>query len=157
MSVSVCAVDEKYERNRHMTISYIDNGLTDELLVHFRNQVGWGKVPLDQASKAIRNTPFSIVAYDADKAVGIGRLVGDGALIWYIQDLIVLPEYQNNRIGSSIMNRLIDFAAQNSVPDSVTTFGLMSAKGKELFYQKFGFRTRPNDKEGSGMVMGKKV
>lgn len=140
-----------------MNITYIENSLTDELLAHFRNQVGWGNTPLAQASKAIKNTPFSIVAYEADKSVGIGRLVGDGALIWYIQDLIVLPEYQNKGIGSAIMDRLIDFVSQNSVPDSITTIGLMSAKDKEMFYQKFEFRIRPNDKEGAGMVVGKRI
>lgn len=30
--------------------------------------------------------------------------------------------------------------------------GLMAAVGKEPFYQKFGFHTRPNEREGAGML-----
>ena len=33
------------------------------------------------------------------------------------------------------------------------TVGLMAAKGKEEFYQKLGFRSRPNENEGDGMMI----
>jgi len=48
---------------------------------------------------------------------------------------------------------LMDYAKVNSISGEYVQIGLMSAKGKERFYQKFGFRSRPNDKEGSGMVV----
>ena len=126
-------------------------------LSHFFGIKQGGATSILQAQKAVQNTLFSVIAFDDDKAIGIGRLVGDGSLIWYIQDLIVLPEYQNNGVGSVVMNRLIDFVAENGVPNSFTTIGLMSAKGKESFYQKFGFYIRPTDTQGAGMVMNKKV
>ena len=37
-----------------------------------------------------------ITVYDDDKPIGMGRIVGDGAVIRYIQDLIIIPEYQEN-------------------------------------------------------------
>ena len=34
-----------------------------------------------------------------------------------------------------------------------TMVGLMSAKGKERFYEKFGFQKRPNEFQGNGMIL----
>ena len=140
-----------------MNINYLDDALSDGILAFMRNQAGWGNTLLSQAHKAIQNTLYSVVAFDEEKVVGIGRLVGDGALIWYIQDLIVVHDYQNIGIGSTLMNKLLEYVYKNSIPDSVITIGLMSAKGKDAFYQKFGFRIRPNENEGAGMVVIKKV
>lgn len=136
-----------------MNIRYEKNSLTAELLSNFRNTIGWGNTTIIKAEKAVQNTLYSIVAFDDDKAVGIGRLIGDGALIWYIQDVIVFSEYQRNAIGTGIMEHLIEYVRKNSLPNDSTTIGLMSAKGKESFYQKFGFRMRPNEAEGMGMVV----
>ena len=150
-------VGDAYIRSNNMDIRYLDNALTGETLASFRNQAGWGATPLPQAQKAVQNTLFSVVAYDGDIPVGIGRLVGDGAINWYIQDLIVLAAYQNHGVGSKIIDQLMNFASQNSVPDSVVTIALMAAKGKEEFYQKFGFLARPNEQQGAGMMMKKKI
>ena len=46
-----------------------------------------------------------------------------------------------------------EIAIENSIPNTRVTVGLMAAKGKEEFYQKLGFRIRPNEKEGNGMMI----
>ena len=141
-----------------MDIRYLDNALTDEMFARFRSEIGWGATSAPQAERAVSNTYFSVVAFDGDNAVGIGRLIGDGAVIWYVQDMIVLPEYQGRGIGTVILNKLIDFATANSFPDSNFRIALMSAKGKEEFYQKFGFHIRPyGDYSGAGMDMYKRI
>lgn len=134
-------------------IKYLSNALTAESFAKLRDTAGWGDIPLAQASKAVSNTPFSIAALDGDRIVGMGRLVGDGSLIWYIQDLVVLPEYQKQGIGSCIMDRLLDFAVNTGLEGTTVTIGLMAAKGKESFYKKFGFHSRPNDLEDAGMMI----
>jgi len=138
-----------------MNIRYEKNIMTGEMLANMRNLAGWGNTSILKADIAIKNTPFSIAALDDDILVGIGRIIGDGALIWYVQDVIVLSEYQGKGIGTEIMNYLIEYAKLNSVPNERFTIGLMSAKGKEIFYEKLGFRLRPNENEneGSGMVI----
>ena len=130
--------------------------MTGEILANMRNLAGWGNTSILKAEVAIKNTPFSITAFDNDNVIGIGRIIGDGALIWYIQDVIVLPEYQGKGIGKTIMNYLIEYAKSNSVPNEDFTIGLMSAKGKEAFYEKFGFVSRPRENRGAGMDMGLK-
>ena len=71
--------------------------------------------------------------------VGMGRLVGDGAMYWYLQEIIVLPEYQGKGIGKSIVNRLIEHIKSTAVPGTRVDVGLTAVKGKESFYEKFGF------------------
>ena len=137
----------------NMGIKYLSNVLTAESFARLRDTAGWGNIPPAQAQKAVLNTPFSITALDGEKVVGMGRLVGDGSLIWYIQDLVVLPEYQKQGIGSCIMDRLLDFAVNTGLEDTTVTIGLMAAKGKESFYKKFGFHSRPNELEDAGMMI----
>ena len=139
-----------------MNVRYEKNAMTGEMLANMRNLAGWGNTSIFKAETALKNTPFSITAFDDDRLVGIGRIIGDGALIWYIQDVIVLPEYQGKGIGTAIMNYLIEYAKSNSIPNEGFTIGLMAAKGKEVFYEKLGFHIRPNEQnehEGSGMVI----
>jgi GNAT superfamily N-acetyltransferase len=35
------------------------------------------------------------------------RIIGDGITIIYIQDILVLPEYQNNGLGKVLMNEVL--------------------------------------------------
>lgn len=69
---------------------------------------------------------------------------GDGSMYWYLQEVVVLPEYQGTGIGTMIVNYLVDYAVKNSSTGIFTTIGGVSAKGKEEFYQKLGFEVIPN-------------
>lgn len=40
--------------------------------------------------------------------MGILRAVGDGASVVFLQDLIVLPEFQRQGIGSQLMQRVME-------------------------------------------------
>ena len=114
-----------------------------------REAVGWSRYQPDQIEEGLKNSLYLIVAYDEEIPIGMGRVVGDGKLIFYIQDVIILPEYQKNGIGFEIMKRIMDFISSKSVDHSI--IGLMSAVGKEGFYEQFGFIRRPNEKMGCGM------
>jgi ribosomal protein S18 acetylase RimI-like enzyme len=114
--------------------------------------VGWIKLDRQQAKKALDNSIEVLTAYDDDKPVGMGRIVGDGAVISYIQDLIVIPEYQKNAIGSELVDRLISYVENMTQPDTRMMLCLMCAKGRENFYQKHGFIARPTDNLGPGMI-----
>lgn len=95
--------------------------------------------PLGQVEKALRNGLFHVSAICYGKTVGMGRLVGDGAMYWYLQDIIVLPEYQGKGIGKNIVNRLLKHIKSTAIPGTKIEVGLTSVKGKEPFYEKLGF------------------
>lgn len=138
------------------SVKIIDNGLCAEDLINLWVAVGFledaSLYPIEQAQKAISNSLFAVSVICDEKVVGMGRLVGDGAIYWYLQEICVMPEYQGRGIGKSIVKRLIEHVEQNGLPGTRVTLGLMAAKGKESFYEKLGFDSRPNDRGGAGMT-----
>ena len=80
------------------------------------------------------------------------RLVGDGAVICYIQDLIVHPLVQGHGAGDMLMERLITRAESMTAEGTELMLDLMCAKGREAFYARHGFIARPTDALGPGMI-----
>ena len=116
-----------------------------------RAHVGWGVIAdTDAVEQGIRQSLFHITVWEGTKLIGMGRIIGDGAITFYIQDVIVRKEYQGQGIGFQIMERLMDYIGQTAAEGAV--IGLLAAKGKEGFYEKFGFIPRPNEYFGKGMV-----
>ncbi len=116
-----------------------------------RVAVGWSSYQKTQIEEGLKNSLFTVVGYAEGKAVAMGRVIGDGTLAFYIQDVIVLPEFQGKGIGTAIMKRIMEYIDSRSVNNS--SIGLMAAIGKDSFYEGFGFVRRPNDKMGSGMSL----
>ncbi len=134
-------------------ISLIENQITTQEYLAIREKVGWKKLSNKQAQMAIDNSLYFIKAVDENgQLLGIGRIVGDGAVICYIQDLIVVPEQQGKRTGSLIIEKLIEFVEGIRQDDTEIMLCLMCAKGREEFYQKHGFIARPTDSLGPGMI-----
>ena len=70
--------------------------------------VGWEAYDEKIAQKALDNTFYSVSVYDANKIIGYGRVIGDTICFLYIQDIMVKPEYQGKKIGTAIMNKLLE-------------------------------------------------
>jgi GNAT superfamily N-acetyltransferase len=138
-----------------MPYEYIENSLTANEFLKLGEAVGWGKyseeaVPL--IDKALRNSLYNVKVKDGDQTIGMGRLVGDGCIAWYIHDVVVQPEYQGKKIGTEIIRKLVGYAKQQ---DKNAIVRLTAAIGKEGFYQKLGFQLCPNGNDGAGMAVGK--
>ena len=133
----------RYERNGHdmgeLQYELVDNVLRAEDFIRLKTAVGMMDRPLGQVEKALQNGLFHVSAICDGKTVGMGRLVGDGAMYWYLQDIIVLPEYQGKGIGKSIVNRLLKHIKSTAIMGTKIEVGLTSVKGKEPFYEKLGF------------------
>lgn len=129
-----------------------ENSLTVAEYLQIRQQVGWKKLEEKQAAKALENSLYIAAAYQGDTLAGIGRIVGDGAVICYVQDLIVVPQCQGMGVGSAILTRLTEFVEGLRQDDTEMMFCLMCAKGRETFYEKHGFLARPNPQLGPGMI-----
>ncbi len=122
-----------------------------EEFVSFRADCGWGTIETATASKALNGSLFVRSIYADGTLVGFGRVVGDGALNFYIQDLIVKEEFRSKGLGTEIMTSLMDGIVALAQPGA--TIGLMAAYGKEHFYETFGFVKRPNNLYGAGMTV----
>lgn len=129
----------------------ITNYMTPEEYMEFRRLVGWSAFPLEQAAEGLKNS-FIIACFRVDgKPVALGRAVSDHGYVVYIADVIVIPEYQGNGLGRKVMEYLMEQIKASMKPGYRVMISLLAAKGKEEFYNKFGFEDRPSENFGCGM------
>lgn len=134
-------------------ITLITNDISSEEYLYLREKVGWVKLSSHQTKQAIDKSLFIVKAIDEDgNVIGMGRIVGDGAVICYIQDLVVIPEAQGKGVGSLIINELISYVRSIKEDGTTMMLCLMCAKGREKFYEKHDFIARPTDSLGPGMI-----
>ncbi len=106
------------------------------------DSVGWPRYGTTTAAAALDGSLLGIVALADGEAVAMGRVVGDGAQFFYIQDVVVRPAHQGRGIGRQIVSRLMSaieamapgtpFIGVFSTPDAVhlyRTLGLDDAFG----------------------------
>lgn len=134
-------------------ISIKENVNSIEEFNYLYDAVGWGSYDKKVSEKTLANTMYSVSVYDDDKIIGYGRIIGDGICFLYIHDVMVIPKYQNKKIGSQIMNKLLEKVNQIKIENSYVRVYLGASKGKEKFYEKFGFITREDANLGSGMIL----
>ena len=106
---------------------------------HLYQAVGWTNYTNQpqMLEQALTHSLATYLARDGEKIVGLVRLVGDGFSSVFVQDLIVLPSYQRQGIGSNLMKEaLADYkdAYQIQLATELTekTLG---------FYRSLGFET----------------
>ena len=81
-----------------------------EDVLHLYQAVGWTNYT-NQPQMLEQALPHSLavyLAFDGEKIVGLIRLVGDGFSSVFVQDLIVLPSYQRQGIGSALMKEALE-------------------------------------------------
>lgn len=134
-------------------IKYIMHTPSAEEFNYLTDSVGWGIRENSVVETALKNTLYSLCVYADNKLIGYGRIIGDKTIFLYIQDIMVIPEYQNKHIGTGIMkNLLTQINEYKKINPNIRTY-LGASKGKESFYEKFGFISRPNEDLGSGMIL----
>lgn len=58
--------------------------------------------------QGIKNSVDCIGVYDGDLLVGFIRTIGDQQTVMFIQDILVLPEYQRKGIGTKLLKDIIE-------------------------------------------------
>ena len=132
-------------------MDYIERKPSVEEYLTLRRSVGWMDTAIENTNSALQNSLYSIVVEENGSLIGMGRIVGDGGIYYYIQDVIVIPERQHRGIGTKLMEYLMNHINQVAEPGSF--IGLMSAEGRSNFYNRFGFSERDNDAPGMFFVI----
>lgn len=89
-------------------IKYVETTPTADEFNTLTDSVGWGRADKIIVEKALKNTIYSICVYNDNSLVGFGRLIGDMTMFLYVQDVMVSPEHQGQKIGTHIMEHLIN-------------------------------------------------
>jgi GNAT superfamily N-acetyltransferase len=124
----------------------IEKAPSVEDYLRLRETVGWGRTPEDPTGAGMRNSLFWVTAMAGNDVVGCGRLIGDGGIYYYVQDIIVSPSHQKRGIGKAIMQSIMQYVSANACEGAFV--GLMAAQNVAAFYYQFGFVERPPDRAG---------
>ena len=110
-----------------------------EDVLHLYQAVGWTNYT-NQPQILEQALPHSLavyLAFDGEKIVGLIRLVGDGFSSVFVQDLIVLPSYQRQGIGSALMKEALEdykdaYQVQLVTNQTERTLGFYRSMGFEI-------------------------
>lgn len=92
----------------------------------------------DKANIALQNSLFKVgIRNDDGELVAFGRVVGDGATTFSVNDIMVAKQYQRQGFGTAIMKHIDEYL--NSVV-SISSFTSLNADPPaDKLYRKFGF------------------
>ena len=106
-------------------------------VLHLYQAVGWTNYTNQpqMLSRALSHSLAIYLARYGEEIVGLVRLIGDGFSSVFVQDLIVLPTYQRQGIGSTLMKRALAdykdaYQVQLATEQTEKTLG---------FYRSLGF------------------
>ena len=108
-------------------------------VLHLYQAVGWTNYTnqLQMLAQALSHSLATYLARDGEKIVGLARLVGDGFSSVFVQDLIVLPSYQRQGIGSNLMKEaLADYKDAYQIQ-----LATEQIEKNLVFYRSLGFET----------------
>ena len=108
-------------------------------VLYLYQAVGWTNYTNQpqMLAQALSHSLATYLARDGEKIVGLVRLIGDGFSSVFVQDLLVLPSYQRQGIGSSLMKQALAdykdaYQVQLATDESEKTLA---------FYRSLGFET----------------
>ena len=121
----------------------LDYSFTADEFLEMVDSVGWKSYNKEQIDKALSNTMYMVKATVDGKLAGIGRVVGDYSIVCILSDICVKPEFQNLGIGLKITKELKRLIEENINNGEKILIELTPTAGNEPFYQKAGFKYKP--------------
>ncbi|WP_051296264.1 GNAT family N-acetyltransferase [Eisenibacter elegans] len=106
-----------------------------------RQLVGWETLPDLLVEKALAGTIFGICIRHQDQAVACGRIVGDGSLYYYLQDVIVHPDFQHKGLAKMVMAYLLSYLEKNAHPQAIIAW-VKQPSIMANFFEQYGFTQR---------------
>ena len=91
----------------------------------------------EAAERGLAGSLFAVQIVCEGRAVGMGRVIGDGGCFYQVVDIAVLPAHQGKGLGKQIMSEIMRYLAEH-VP--ATGYVSLIADGQaNALYAQFGF------------------
>ncbi|WP_335871786.1 GNAT family N-acetyltransferase [Bacillus sp. 2205SS5-2] len=123
----------------------VDRPPTVHEYINLCKSVGWGNMNFEFAEEAIGNSVYATVITLGEEVVGMARIIGDGKMYFYFQDIAVSPDHQNRGLGKRLIDQLFTYLKKNA--PSPAFIGLFSTDEGYALYEKYGFQV-PSDMKG---------
>lgn len=105
--------------------------------LRLRLAAGLSGKTVEQARAGLPNTWFGVTLLHEGRAIGMGRIIGDGGTAFQIVDIALEPEHHGKGLGKSIMSALIDHLRANA-PEGAYVSLIADGDARHL-YAKYGF------------------
>ena len=126
------------------------DALTADDYRRFPAEAGWDVPSEARAATALACSIALAVVREESEPIAMARVVGDGAMNLYIQDVVTARPHRGQGHASALLAALLQHLQERF--DPAVTVGLMAAVGQEPLYAKFGFIARPDSRFGAGMI-----
>lgn len=91
----------------------------------------------EAAARGLPNSQYAVVIEHEGRAIGMGRVIGDGGTAFQVTDIAVLGAHRGKGLGKRIVRALIDWLEANA-PKSAYVSLIADGPAKDL-YAQFGF------------------
>lgn len=110
----------------------------EEEILSLYTSVGWVAYTSDPAAlrEGYQNSMLILAAYEKEELLGLIRVVGDGATILFIQDILVYPEHQRKGVGSALLKEVLERYSHVRQVELATD----NTPKTVAFYRSMGFR-----------------
>ncbi len=129
-------------------IRYKNQKPTIDEYIFLRNSADWNLeekgISDERAIASLDSSPYCVTAWDDSNIIGMIRISGDRSMYGYIQDTIVLPEYQGKGVGNAMMDIILSHVKNKRG----YLLGVCPSEASVRFYQRFGFVKRPENPNG---------
>jgi len=120
-----------------MRVEIVYRSPTVEEVAAVTAAVGFRAHPPEAIRIGLANTWCAVCAVADGNVVGLGRIVGDGALHFYVTGIMVVPSHQRRGVGSAVVEALL--AKVRQVPYANVLVEALPLPGLPPFYARFGF------------------
>lgn len=131
-----------------MTYQIVKQTASVDNFIRLRDISGLSPRTRQAAKIGLPNSLYGVQVIIDGLVVGMGRVVGDGALNFEIVDIAVDPAHQGKGLGRIIMQSIMDYLDNTAQKNAYIT--LMA--DVPALYEKFGFKLSRPHSEGMYML-----
>jgi GNAT superfamily N-acetyltransferase len=96
--------------------------------------VGWSRAANEEELREVLEAGPAVGAWDGERLVGFVRMLSDGHLAAYVEDVMVHQDYRRSGVGDRIMSRLLREIKRSA------NVSLFCERPVARFYERNGFR-----------------
>lgn len=147
VTIHIIQLTENGSETRIVSCSEFKTTVTTQQLNALRIRVKWASRTEEKWQKVLDRSANIVCVKKDNQLVGYGSFIGNG-IKCQIVDMHVDPDYQGKKIGTLMMNHLINqIISQNYL--NINLFGWEENESVLKFYEKFGFVKNPYGMESS--------
>jgi len=106
----------------------------------------------EQAEKGLPNTWFGVTLVREGRAIGMGRIIGDGGTAFQIVDIALEPDHHGKGLGKAIMAALMEHLTTHAPTGAYIS--LIADGDARHLYAKYGFEPVMPHSIGMAMRVG---